>query len=169
LAHLAAFDYDANAAIGGNPTPEFSGLIANLAANGAVALLDTLAYTFARIGAVVKLKVEDYFQTGKPSMIRFSEKGGKGGGDPSLQKLPKNLAFFFAISGLKDSQRSKLVGSMTTSRMVIPRGRVSMNITTLATSLASSRLPDSLASFNFSSGQSARSARRRYSRRGKVW
>jgi hypothetical protein len=62
------------------------------------------------------------------------------------------------VSGLKDSQRSKLVGSMTTSRMVIPRGRVSMNITTLATSLASSKLPDSFASFNFSSGQSARSA-----------
>jgi hypothetical protein len=47
---------------------------------------------------------------------------------------------------------------MTTSRMVIPRGRVSMNITTLATSLGSIRLPDSLASFNFSSGQSAISA-----------
>ena len=70
----------------------------------------------------------------------------------------EKLASFFAISGLKDSQRSKLVGSMTTSRMVIPRGRVSMNITTLATSLASSKLPDSFASFNFSSGQSARSA-----------
>ena len=55
-------------------------------------------------------------------------------------------------------QSLKLVGSMTTSRMVIPRGRVSMNITTLATSLASIRLPDSFASFNFSSGQSARSA-----------
>jgi hypothetical protein len=27
-------------------------------------------------------------------------------------------------------QRSKFVGSMTTSRMVMPRGRVSMNITT---------------------------------------
>ena len=47
------------------------------------------------------------------------------------------------------------MGSMTTSRMVIPRGRVSMNIITLATSLASIRLPDSFASFNFSSGQSA--------------
>jgi hypothetical protein len=34
---------------------------------------------------------------------------------------------------------------MTTSRIVMPRGRVSMNITTFATSLASSRLPDSLA------------------------
>jgi integrase/recombinase XerD len=41
------------------------------------ALLGTLAYTFVRIGAVVNLKVEDYFQTGKRSMIRFTEKGGK--------------------------------------------------------------------------------------------
>ena len=44
---------------------------------------------------------------------------------------------------------------MTTSRIVIPRGRVNMNVTTFATSLASSRLPDSLASFSFSGGQSA--------------
>jgi hypothetical protein len=36
--------------------------------------------------------------------------------------------------------------------------RVSMNITTAATSLASSRLPDSLASFSFSGGQSASNA-----------
>ena len=50
------------------------------------------------------------------------------------------------------------MGSITTSRMVIPRGRVNMNITTLATSLASIRLSDFFASFNFSSGQSARSA-----------
>ena len=39
-------------------------------------------YTFARIGALVNLKVEDYFQTGKRSMIRFREKGGKENGDP---------------------------------------------------------------------------------------
>jgi hypothetical protein len=41
---------------------------------------------------------------------------------------------------------------MTTSRIVMPRGRVNMNVTTFATSLASSRLPDS------SGGQSASSA-----------
>jgi 5-aminolevulinate synthase len=44
---------------------------------------------------------------------------------------------------------------MTTPRIVMPRGRVSMNVSTFATSLASSRLPDSLASFSFSGGQSA--------------
>jgi hypothetical protein len=50
------------------------------------------------------------------------------------------------------------VGSMTTSRIVMPCGRVSMNVTTLATSLGSSKLPDSLASFSFSGGQSASNA-----------
>ena len=47
---------------------------------------------------------------------------------------------------------------MTTSRIVMPRGRVNMNVTTFATSLGCSRLPDSLASFSFSGGQSASSA-----------
>jgi hypothetical protein len=41
------------------------------------ALLGTLAYTFARIGAVVNLTVEDYFQTGKRSMIRFRSKAAR--------------------------------------------------------------------------------------------
>ncbi len=40
----------------------------------------------------------------------------------------------------------------------MPRCRVSMNITTSATSPASSRLPDSRASCSFSAGQSASSA-----------
>jgi integrase len=41
------------------------------------ALLGVLAYTFARIGAVVNLKVEDYYPSGKRFFLRFKEKGGK--------------------------------------------------------------------------------------------
>jgi integrase/recombinase XerD len=41
------------------------------------ALLGVLAYTFARIGAVVNLKVEDYYPSGKRFLLRFREKGGK--------------------------------------------------------------------------------------------
>jgi len=36
------------------------------------ALLGTLAYTFARIGAVVNLKVEDYYPSGKRFLLRDS-------------------------------------------------------------------------------------------------
>jgi hypothetical protein len=35
-----------------------------------LALLGTLAYTFARIGAVVNLKVEDYYPSGKRLICR---------------------------------------------------------------------------------------------------
>jgi site-specific recombinase XerD len=55
------------------------------------ALLGTLAYTFARIGAVVNLKVEDYFQTGKRSLILFREKGGKETEIPVHHKLEELL------------------------------------------------------------------------------
>ena len=68
------------------------------------ALLGTLAYTFARIGAVVNLKVEDYFQTGKRSMIRFSEKGGKETEIPVHHKLEELLDQYLETSGLKTGQ-----------------------------------------------------------------
>ena len=41
------------------------------------ALLGVLAYTFARIGPAVNLKVEDYYPSGKRFLLRFREKGGK--------------------------------------------------------------------------------------------
>jgi integrase/recombinase XerD len=55
------------------------------------AFLGTLVYAFARIGAVVNLKVEDYFQTGRRSMILFREKGGKETEIPAQHKLEELL------------------------------------------------------------------------------
>lgn len=59
------------------------------------ALLGTLAYTFARIGAVVNLKVEDYYPSGKRYLLRFKEKGGKEKELPvhhKLEELPEDSA-----------------------------------------------------------------------------
>src|SRR6202007_2718525 len=72
------------------------------------ALLGTLAYTFARIGAVVNLKVEDYFQTGKRSMIRFSEKGGKATEIPVHHKLEELLDQYLETSGLRNQPNAPL-------------------------------------------------------------
>ena len=72
------------------------------------ALLGTLAYTFARIGAVVNLKVEDYFQTGKRSMIRFREKGGKETEIPVHHKLEELLDQYLEISGLTNRPTAPL-------------------------------------------------------------
>ena len=55
------------------------------------ALLGTLAYTFARIGSVVNLKVEDYFPSGKRFLLWFKEKGGKEKELPVHHKLEELL------------------------------------------------------------------------------
>jgi site-specific recombinase XerD len=72
------------------------------------ALLATLAYTFARIGAVANLKVEDYFQTGKRSLIRFKEKGGKEKEIPVHHKLEEILDEYLEVSGLRNQPDSPL-------------------------------------------------------------
>ena len=72
------------------------------------ALLATLAYTFARIGAVVNLKVEDYFQTGKRSLIRFKEKGGKEKEISVHHKLEEILDECLKVSKLREKPSAPL-------------------------------------------------------------
>jgi site-specific recombinase XerC len=59
-------------------------------------------------GAVVNLKVEDYFQTGKRSLIRFKEKGGKEKEIPVHHKLEEILDEYLEISGLKNKPSAPL-------------------------------------------------------------
>jgi integrase len=55
------------------------------------ALLAALAYTFARIGSVVNLKVEDHYPSGKRFLVRFKEKGGKEKELPSTTNWKSSL------------------------------------------------------------------------------
>jgi site-specific recombinase XerD len=64
------------------------------------ALLGVLAYTFARIGAVVNLKVEDYYPSGKRFLLRFREKGGKEKELPVHHKLEELLDEYLQATGL---------------------------------------------------------------------
>ena len=67
------------------------------------ALLATLAYTFARIGSVVNLKVEDYYPSRTRFLLRFKEKGGK-----EKEAWRSNITLFqmeYAVSGWKLSKR----------------------------------------------------------------
>jgi site-specific recombinase XerD len=41
------------------------------------ALIAVMVYSFARVGAVVAMRVQDYFQSGRRSCFRLHEKGGK--------------------------------------------------------------------------------------------
>jgi integrase/recombinase XerD len=72
------------------------------------ALLGVLAYTFARIGAVVNLKVEDYYPSGKRFWLRFKEKGGKEKELPVHHKLEELLDQYLKASGLGKEPGSPL-------------------------------------------------------------
>jgi len=72
------------------------------------ALLGVLAYTFARIGAVVNLKVEDYYPSGKRFLLRFKEKGGKEKELPVHHKLEEFLDQYLKATGLPPHTAEKL-------------------------------------------------------------
>jgi site-specific recombinase XerD len=72
------------------------------------ALLGVLAYTFARIGAVVNLKVEDYYPSGKRFLLRFKEKGGKEKELPVHHKLEELLDQYLKLTGLGEEPGSPL-------------------------------------------------------------
>jgi site-specific recombinase XerD len=73
------------------------------------ALLGVLAYTFARIGAVVNLKVEDYYPSGKRFLLRFKEKGGKEKELPAHHKLEELLDEYLKATGLGARARFSFV------------------------------------------------------------
>jgi integrase len=88
------------------------------------ALLGMMTYTFARIGAVVGIRVEDYFPRGKRFYIRLRKKGGKQHEMPVHHKLEEYLDEYLKAAGITDDDRGPLfrtaagkTGSLTGSAM----------------------------------------------------
>ena len=58
------------------------------------ALIGVMVYTFARVNAVIGMKVKDYFIQGRRGWVRLHEKGGKEHEVPchhNLEKLPRRI------------------------------------------------------------------------------
>lgn len=64
------------------------------------ALLGLMAYTFARVGAVLSLKVEDYYVQKRRGWVRLHEKGGKVNEIPCHHNLEKYLEEYLAAAGI---------------------------------------------------------------------
>jgi len=64
------------------------------------ALIGVMVYTFARINAVLQMKVNDYFVQGRRGWIRLHEKGGKQHEVPCHHNLEKYLDDYIAAAGL---------------------------------------------------------------------
>ena len=65
-----------------------------------VAARHVMAYTFARVDAVVSLRVEDYAALGRRAVLRLHEKGGKEREQPVHHQLEEYLDRYIAVAGI---------------------------------------------------------------------
>ena len=80
------------------------------------ALLGTMVYSFARVGAVVGMNVEDYYRQGKRWWLRLHEKGGKFHEVPAHHKADAYLDAYLAAVGIGDQKGMPLWRSMSRER-----------------------------------------------------
>jgi integrase len=66
------------------------------------ALIAMMVYSFARIGAVIQMKVGDYFVQGRRRWVRLHEKGGKEHDVPCHHRLDQCLHDYIEAAGITD-------------------------------------------------------------------
>jgi integrase/recombinase XerD len=72
------------------------------------ALIGLMVYTFARVGAAISMKVEDFFVQGRRGWVRLHEKGGKEHEMPTHHNLDRYLEEYIAAAGIgKDSKQDR--------------------------------------------------------------
>src|SRR6202050_2090827 len=75
------------------------------------ALIGVMTYAFARVGAVVSMRVEDYFANGKRWWVRLHEKGGKRHEMPAHHTLEAYLDAYIVAAGIRDAGKAPLFRS----------------------------------------------------------
>ena len=75
------------------------------------ALISVMTFAFARIGAVVAMRVEDYHPKGKRWWVRLHEKGGKRHEMPAHHTLEAYLDTYIEAAGLRDGGKAPLFRS----------------------------------------------------------
>jgi site-specific recombinase XerD len=76
------------------------------------ALIGLMGYTFARVGAVVTMKVQDYYVQKRRGWVRLHEKGGKVNELPCHHNLEMFLDEWLASSGLTKESGAPLFPTM---------------------------------------------------------
>lgn len=84
------------------------------------ALLATMVYSFARVGAVISMNVEDYYQQGKRWWLRLHEKGGKFHQVPAHHNAEEYLDAYLEAVGIAGEKGTPLWRSMTKGGAITP-------------------------------------------------
>jgi integrase/recombinase XerD len=85
------------------------------------ALIGVMVYSFARVGAVVGMKVEDYFQEGKRWWFRLHEKGGKRHEVPAHHNAEAYVDTYLAAAQIADDRKGPLSRSLDRERHLTER------------------------------------------------
>jgi site-specific recombinase XerC len=75
------------------------------------ALISVMTFAFARIGAVVSMRVEDYYPEGKRWWVRLHEKGGKRHEMPAHHNLEAYLDAYIDAAGIRGAGKTPLFRS----------------------------------------------------------
>lgn len=88
-------------------------------------LIALMGYTFARVGAVVGMKVEDYYIQKRRGWVRLHEKGGKVNELPCHHNLEQFLDEWLTVSGLSAEPGSPLFPALNHGKLRTPRALLS--------------------------------------------
>jgi len=96
------------------------------------ALIGLMGYTFARVGAAVGMKVQDFYVQKRRGWVRLHEKGGKVTELPCHHNLDQYLEEWISVSGLGSEPEAPLFPTLRhgrlTGRTSLPQANVHMMI-----------------------------------------
>lgn len=95
------------------------------------ALIAVMVYSFARVGAALAMKVEDYYTEGRRAWFRLHEKGGKRHEVPAHHNAETYLDAYIEAAGIASDRKAPLFRSIDrerkmTSRPIDPRNALDM-------------------------------------------
>ncbi len=91
------------------------------------ALIAVMLFSFARIGAVTAMKVEDYYYEGRRAFLRLSEKGGKLHKVPCHHTAQEYLDDYIAASGISEAAKTPLFRSLRSAHNITERSLLPTN------------------------------------------
>lgn len=85
------------------------------------ALISVMVYSFARVGAALGMKVEDYYAEGRRAWFRLHEKGGKRHEVPAHHNAADYVDAYLAAAGIAAERKTPLFRSIDRHRTLTAR------------------------------------------------